>query len=167
MYKCAAMQVLVDLQRGKTALHAGSVDDGVDGVHDLGAAAVIDGQVDEQAAVGGGGVDYGVQFAPHVGRQRIQPADSLQPDIVLLQFGQFFAQIKAQQAPKGFDFGAGALPVLDRERIKGEDADAQAGAGFHGGAHRPDSGLVSGDARQAAAGGPATVAIHDNGDVRR
>src|SRR4051812_38687141 len=45
--------------------------------------------------------------------------------------------------------------------------DAQATTFFHGGSHALHTAKVTFDARQTAFVGPATVAIHDDGDVSR
>ena len=45
--------------------------------------------------------------------------------------------------------------------------DAEARGGFDGVAHGVDAGAMAFDARQVALRGPAAVAVHDDGDVRR
>ena len=80
--------------------------------------------------------------------------------------GSLLPEVVAQQTPEGFDFGAGTLPVFDREGVEGERLDAEARAGFDGGADGADAGFVASDARQTAASGPAAVAVHDDRDVR-
>jgi hypothetical protein len=64
-----------------------------------------------------------------------------------------------------FDFGFGAAPVFDGEGVEGESFDVEAGAGFDGGAGGLCTGAVSGDAREMTLLRPATVAVHDDGDV--
>ena len=77
------------------------------------------------------------------------------------------AEQLAVQAEDVAHLGAGADPVLGREPEHGEPADVAA----HGDAHQPGEVLlalgVAVGARQAAPLGPATVAVHDAGDVQR
>src|ERR1019366_8343138 len=160
-------QLLIDLQSLNAAVEAGHIEDAIDGVDDLGATAVIDRQVDQEAAVGGGGVDGGIEFAADLFGQGLQAADGLQADIVLLEIGELLFEVVAQQAPEGFHCGSRPLPVLDREGVEGERFDTEAGAGFYSGPHGADAGFVAGHARQQAAGRPAAVAVHDDRDVRR
>ena len=70
-----------------------------------------------------------------------------------------------QQTPQALDFGAGPFPVLLGKSVEGQAADAQAGAGFNRHTNGLYAGLVTSDAGQAAAAGPAAVAVHDHGEV--
>ena len=67
---------------------------------------------------------------------------------------------------EGGDFRRGRLPVIGGEGEEGEDPDAGAGRRFDDAAHGFDSGAMAGHARQAAGGGPAAIAIHDDTDVQ-
>ena len=100
------------------------------GCHDIGAAAIVDGEVDNETTVCGRCVHGGFQLATDLRWEGIQPADRLKTDIVLLQIGQFLAEVIAEEAPKGFDFMARALPVLHGEGVQREHFDAEPGAGF-------------------------------------
>ena len=143
------------------------LDQGLHGVDHFGASAVVDRQVHLQARGSPRGFGQHIeQLGAHLRRQRIQAADGVQADLLAHHLGQFEAQVSAQQAPQHFDFGARTLPVLDRKGVQRERLDAHLRAGFDHGAHRTHAGLVSGDAQQAAAAGPAPVAVHDDGDVR-
>ena len=62
---------------------------------------------------------------------------------------------------------AGPTPILAAERIKRQPGDAVLQRRLDGAAHRLRPGPVPGDARQSARRGPASVAVHDDGDVRR
>ena len=62
---------------------------------------------------------------------------------------------------------AGPLPVLDGERIQRQHAEAETRGGLDGVAHGIDARAMAFHARQVALGGPAAVAVHDDGDVRR
>ena len=80
---------------------------------------------------------------------------------------QLGAQVALEQPHQRADFGGRPLPVLDRERVERQDLDAEAGGGLDRVAHGVDAGAMPFDARQVALRGPAAVAVHDDGDVRR
>src|SRR5204863_3623581 len=58
------------------------------------------------------------------------------------------------------------VPVLRRERVEGEEAQPRRIGGADDRAGGLDTLAVAGHARQPALGGPAPVAVHDDGDVR-
>ena len=60
-----------------------------------------------------------------------------------------------------------ALPVLGRERIRGQIPDAEFDAALDDVEQRSLAALVAGGARQPTAGRPPTVAVHDECDVPR
>src|SRR5207249_4102901 len=125
--------LLVELQTSEAAFETRHFEDGVDGVDDLGAPSVVNGEVDEEAAVAGGGVDGEFELAAHLRGQRVEAADGLQADVVLLKVGELLLEIEAEQAPEGLDFVAGTLPVLHREGVECQGLDAEARAGLHAG----------------------------------
>src|SRR5262245_6362937 len=137
------------------------------GVDDLCAAAVVERDVEEHAAVAGGFGDPEGQLGAHVGRELVGSAHDLEPDVVLQQRAELEADVALQQRHQRVDFGAGPFPVLDRKRVQRQDVDAEARRRLHDVAHRRDPGPVSLDARQVALRGPASVPVHDDGDVRR
>ena len=102
-----------------TAVEARHLQDRIDGVDDFRPSAVVDREVDQQAAIVDGGVDGGVQFAAHLRRQRIQPADGLQANIVLLQVGKFLLEVEAEQPPQRLHFVPRTLPVFHAEKRRG------------------------------------------------
>ncbi len=79
---------------------------------------------------------------------------------------QLGAQVALEQHHQRADLGGGPLPVLDREGVERQHADAEPGGGLDGVAHRLDAGAMPFDARQVPLRGPAAVAVHDDGDVR-
>src|SRR6056297_2816397 len=72
-----------------------------------------------------------------------------------------------KQAHQCADFGFGTLPILGAEGVKGQVLDADFAGGLEGGFDGFGSGAVPFDPRFAAVCRPATVAIHDDGDVLR
>src|SRR4029077_20350994 len=72
-----------------------------------------------------------------------------------------------KQMHQSEDFTFGTLPIFRRERVKGEILDFQIAAAFHAFTNGLGSSFVTLDARETARFGPATVAIHDDGDMAR
>src|SRR5215467_1954596 len=94
--------------------------------------------------------------------------DVLEPNIVLVQGGNFLLQVAAEQAHEEVHLAAWALlPVLFRKCVKSERGNFHACGSFYSGAHRCDSGAMPGYARQMSTAGPAPVSVHNNGDVFR
>ena len=107
------------------------------------------------------------EFAAHLRRQRVQPADGLQADIVLLQVGQFLLEVVAQQPPR-------ASPLRARGRFQFSTEKA-----YRVSTWTPSRAQVSTVERtgpmpalwpatrgKQPASGPAAVAVHDDGDMR-
>ena len=84
-----------------------------------------------------------------------------------MQRAELEPDVPLQQHHQRVDFGARPLPVLDRERVERQHADAEPRRRFDDVANRVDAGAVPFDARQVPLRGPASVAVHDDGDVRR
>src|SRR6202000_2069118 len=112
-------EVFVELQGVNTAIEAGPFGDGGGGgVDDVGAAPVVDGEVERHAAIGGRSFDGVVELAADLYRKSVDTADDLKTNVVALEGWEFLIEVIAEQAPEGFDFVARALPVLNRECIK-------------------------------------------------
>ena len=92
-------------------------------------------------------------------------ANEAQAHAGLFQFGDFGAQVAAQQAGEVENFAGGAAPVLTAEGVDGQPGDASLDGGLHRAADGAGALAMAGDARQAARLCPATVAVHDNGHV--
>src|SRR5271170_5854202 len=138
---------------------------GPGGGGDLGPRAV--GQRDRQVEAGvgaGGGLGIG-EAGLDVGGEAATVPDHAEPDAVGGEFGELGFDGAAQQAGEVGDLGGGAAPVLAAEGIEREPADALAYGGFDRAAHGFSAFPVAGDPRQVAGGGPASVAVHDDGDV--
>ena len=54
----------------------------------------------------------------------VRTADHLEPDVATVELVAFPAQGLAQDRHQRLDFAARAIPVLDRERVEGEDVHA-------------------------------------------
>ncbi len=92
-------------------------------------------------------------------------ADDLEPEVVLDEKPVVPDQVLPEEPPEPADLGAGPFPVLAREGEEGQDVDAEAGRGLDDLADGRGAGLVALDPGQPALGGPAAVAVHDDGDV--
>ncbi len=94
-----------------------------------------------------------------------QVADHVQTHALLLQLADFTLKRLHEQAHQQRDLFGRTAPVLGTEREQRQVTHARAPAGLD---HAPD-GLhalgMPGSARQQAPRRPATVAIHDDGDV--
>src|SRR5437667_12214887 len=96
----------------------------------------------------------------------MRTSDLLESDRVLTERGELGLQIAAQQSHQEIGFAARTLlPVLFRKGIERERRNADARRRFYRRPYRRHSGPVSGNARQMAAARPASVAVHDDGDV--
>jgi len=96
----------------------------------------------------------------------MEASDVLQADVVFVEGGDFLFQVAGQELHQEGDFGFGAaLPVFFGEGIQSEGRDADAGSALNRIADGGDPGAMSGDAGEVALAGPATVAVHDDGDV--
>ena len=96
-----------------------------------------------------------------------QVSDHPEADAVLVQLAHFLFKSPDKQLHKERYFFGGAPPVLTAEREQRQIFDAEPVTGAHRAAHRLDPALMAGDARQEALLGPASIAIHDDGDVPR
>ena len=141
--------------------------DGVHGVDDLGAAAVIEGDGKNHAGVFGEGFGGFAGVSLDGFREFVGAAEEAHADIVFLEERHFLANVFAEELHEKFDFGFGAAPVFNGEGVEREGFDVQPGAGFDGGAGGIRAGTVTGDAREMTLLGPAAVAVHDDGDVAR
>src|SRR5436309_7832993 len=133
-------------------------------VHDFGAAAVVQRDVEQHPGVGRRLPDAELEFVLHVGRKLLGAADDAKRDVVLEQRAELEADVSLEQRHQRVDFGTRPLPVLDRERVQREDVDPKAGGGFHHVAHRVDASAMAFDAGQMALRRPASVPIHDDRD---
>ena len=138
------------------------------GADDLLPAAVIEGHDQDEAAVAAG------QVLGLVEQQRGYPSVSpsrspmiADPDVVGVKLRQIVADETLQEAHEVRDLFGRPAPVLGREAVEGQVPDAE----LAGRAHRPpdrlDAAPMALEARQAALGRPAAVAVHDDGDVGR
>ena len=85
--------------------------------------------------------------------------------VALDQLVHVAAEIEAEQTHQRPHFLRRAFPVLRREGEQGEVLQADVAGLAHDLAHRVHAGDMAGLARQVALLRPASVAVHDDGDV--
>src|ERR1043165_2894292 len=141
--------------------------DAVAGVDDLGAPAVVEGDLEEESFVVLRLVLGVAELAMHARVEPFDAADGREADVVLHQRGELLPQVLLEQHHERGHFVARTLPVLDGKRVEGDDVELEAGGGLDDLAHRGDAGAVALDAGEVACAGPAAVAVHDDGDVPR
>ena len=136
-----------------------------DAVHDFLPGAITEGKNHGDSGILTGGLDTAVQFFL-TGLGKIgKSADRLEPDIVRHHAAQLFLEEPLQQGHQGRDFRFGTLPILGGEGVEGEKLHPKVIAGFDAAGHRIGPGPVALDALPALLLGPASVAIHDDGNV--
>ena len=116
-------------------------------------------------AVGGERLGIGDGFA-EVGGQTVAAADDVQTDAFVEAMGGFGEQIFLEDFKNRGDFGGGPLPVRGREREESEGVNAEMRRAADDAAGGLGAGAMAGGARQGAGGGPAAVAVADDGDVQ-
>ena len=109
---------------------------------------------------------YGVAQGRALGqRQAVQIAQHLEGNALFFKAGQFLAQKIQQQGKEGAYFSLGAVPVFTGKSVERQVAYANFAAFGNDGAHGFRASLVPGLARQVAGLCPASVAVHDDGQV--
>src|SRR5207237_10102353 len=91
----------------------------------VGAAAVVEGDIEQHPAAACGALDAEVELALYVVRELILAADDTKTDVVREQRLELGSQIPLEQQHQRIDLGARALPVLDGKRVQREHADAE------------------------------------------
>jgi hypothetical protein len=135
------------------------------GVEDGLTSGVVDGQADVEArATHGDRFGVGDDLAESCGNA-VAATDDAQTDAFVEAMGGFDKEIFVEDAQDGVDFSGRALPVGGREREEGERVNAECGSGFDQAPCGFGAGTVSGGTRKAAGGGPAAVAVGNDGDV--
>jgi hypothetical protein len=136
---------------------------------DLGPRAVVEGKDHGHVGVADsqvlGSPDLSAQAVRHPGILAVAEKAHPHP-----QFVQLVAPPGEQillEAHEELDLLGGAVPVLGGEGEDREPLDPQAEGAVDHVEQRLLAGGVAGGAGQAAGGGPATVAVHDDGDVAR
>ena len=142
--------------------------DAAHGAGDLLAAAVVEGDDEDEAVVVGVGQDLRlVEQRADVRHQAGALADDAHPHAVAVEVGEILADEALQQPHQVGDLLDGAGPVLGREAVDREVADPEVGRRLDGRAQGLDATAVAFEARHAAGRGPTPVAVHDDADMGR
>ena len=99
------------------------------------------------------------------GVEPVPPADDLQPDAVADAARRLGAQVFPEQPHQRGHLERGPAPVVGREGVQGERADAEPRGRLDDPPHRLRAGPVSCGRGRPLPGGPAAVAVHDDADV--
>ena len=134
---------------------------------DFAAGRVVEGQLQRKAFPGSRSVFDLIQVVFYFFGETAFVADDPHAHSLSGQFGRFVDYALAEELHQGIDLCGGASPVFGRESIKRQVANPVTGRGLdcpaHG-LHTPD---MTFETLQPVLRGPASVAVHDNGDVSR
>ncbi len=149
--------------RGAVAVAFG--EDGVHGVDDFRAAAVVEGDGENHSSIVSG-CFHGFAGVSLDGFGKLfGAAEKAHADIVFLEERHLLAKIFAEELHEEFDFGLRTAPIFDGEGVESERLNVEACTGFDGGAGRLRARAMTGDAWKMTLLGPAAVAVHDDGDM--
>lgn len=137
---------------------AGGAQDGV-------ARGIIHGDAQFERAAGSGEFFRGVNRGGERGRDPVAATDDAQANARGGAAFGFGAEIFLEQDEQRGDFPERASPIIGGESVESESADAESGGGADDAADGFDSGAMTFGANQAASGGPASIAVEENGDV--
>jgi hypothetical protein len=134
---------------------------------DLVARAVIEGHDQREPVIVAGEVLGLLQQEANVAIEIVAFADDAHAHIAVVQLGEVLADEAAQEPHQIGDLRGRTRPVLRAEGEDRQKGNAEVTRSTNGAAQRLDAAPMSFDARQAASGGPASVAIHDDGHMPR
>ena len=140
---------------------------GLGGLHHVPAAAVVGADREGDAGVAGG-LLLGPhnEFLQHRGEAAFV-AHHFEAHAVGVHVVHFLLQVGHEQAHEAGNFFLGALPVFCAEGEQAQVRHTQFGAGLDDVTHLLGPSSMPQRCRHEAVLGPATVAIHDDGDVLR
>jgi hypothetical protein len=137
------------------------------GAHDRVARRVVDGDAQAEPRAAGGRLLGRLDGAAQLGGEPVASADDLEPHAVGHAPRRLRGEVAAEEAHERPDLGRRAAPVVGREGVEGERADAERRCGLD----EPSGGARAGDvargARASAPRRPASVAVHDARHVTR
>src|SRR5437870_7069479 len=155
-----------NLQMLDSAVARGSRQHRVKSINQFRSRAVVESERQNHAGVARSLLARPFHFFLHRRGKLVLSPDILQADVVLVQSGDFLFQVAGEQLHQEIHFGFGAaLPVLLGKGVKRERGNADAGGALNRVADGGDPGTMSGDAGEVTLARPASVAVHDDGDV--
>src|SRR5262249_21244950 len=135
------------------------------GTPQLRPSAVVDCQAENHAGVVAAQADVLVKFADYRRWQTVAPADAGEADVLGHDFLALFQQIVLQEHHEEIKLVLRALPVFDAEAVEGQLLQSEAATLFDHRANALHAAAMAFHPRQSLAPRPATVAVHDDGDV--
>ena len=141
-------------------------EDAADGVDDLGAGAVVEGEGEGGAGVFGGRLHGPLHGFLDFGREVVGAADVGHADVVVVHALDVADEVGLEELHEEADLGLGAAQVVfKREGVEGEAGKVDARGGFDDVLDGFGALLVAEEALEGTLAGPAAVAVHDDGDV--
>ncbi len=139
--------------------------DAARGAGDLVAGPVVEGDDQIERGIVLGELDGVVDQPEQVRLESASRPDHANFHTVLVQIGQVAADEAAQEAEQVVDLLPGARPVLRGEAEQREMGNAELERGVDRAPYAFDALAMAFDPGQAAFGGPASVAVHDDRDM--
>ncbi len=137
-----------------------------DGVDDLGAGAVVEGEGEGGAGVFCGGLHGPLHGVLDFVREVVGAADVGHADVVVVHALDVADEVALEELHEEADLGLGAAQVVfEREGVEGEPGKIDAGGGLDDVLDGLGALLVAEEALEGAFAGPAAIAVHDDGDV--
>src|SRR5438094_552262 len=135
------------------------------GVDELIAPAVVERHHEGEARVVARRLDHVVDPPAHLERHAVRTPEHAETHVALHELRQLRADRPLEQAQEGRHLVLRPTPVLGRERVQRQVAQAERVRGADDRARRLHALPVAGDARQAPPRRPAAIAIHDDRDM--
>jgi len=131
------------------------------------ARRVVDGEAEPEPRARGGGALGGPDRRDERDREPVASPDDVQANAVLEQPRRLGLEMAREQAHERRHLARRALPVVGGEGEQRQGGYALIGSGFDDSADGVGARAMAGGAGETAAGGPAAVAVHDDGHVER
>jgi len=164
--ECAGAEEVVDGAAAGVGLGGEIGEDAADGVDDLGAGTVVEGEGEGSAGVFGGGLGGPLHGVLHLLGEVVGAADVSHADVVVVHALDVSDEVALEELHEKADLGLGAAEiVLEREGVEGEPGQVDAGGGLYDELDGLGALLVAEEALEGAFAGPAAIAVHDDGDV--
>lgn len=164
--ECAGSEEILDGTAAGVGFGGEVGEDGADGVDDLGAGAIVEGQGEGSAGVLGRGLRGPLHGVLDLLRQVVGAADVGHANVVVVHAFDVSDEVAFEKLHEEADFGLGAAEIVfEREGVEGEPGQVDARGGLYDELNGLGALLVAEEALEGTFSGPAAVAVHDDGDV--